>query len=259
MNLRSVLLLLTLASAISTASAAYVTGFENPPFVSADVNGQDSWTTSANTPTARVRTASEIATDLTNAGLDPAAPVHGGSQALMVSGAGASNATIRVISGLETESVVLLDIWARPLIGGSTGNIFLTMEDSGGDRAAAFRFGTAFGNTIDYGTNIGSVWQPSTTIWDANSWYDLRMRVDYTTKTYDFSINGTQVNASPIPFYNALSDNFSQIRIFRGANQSGMIVDDLLVTIPEPGPMGFLLIGSVLLIGQSYGAGLRRT
>ena len=64
--------------------------------------------------------------------------------------------------------MVLLDIWARPLIGGSTGNIFLTMEDSGGDRAAAFRFGASFGNTIDYGTNIGTVWQPSTTIWDAN-------------------------------------------------------------------------------------------
>ena len=77
------------------------------------------------------------------------------------------------------------------------------------------------------------------------------MRVDYTTKTYDFSINGAQVNASPIPFYNALSDNFSQIRIFRGANQSGMIVDDLLVTIPESGPIGFLLVGSVLLFGRS--------
>src|SRR6476619_970175 len=103
MNFRIAFSLISIATFAPAADAQYVTGFEDPPFISGDINGQDAWTTSANTATARVRTGSEIATDLMNAGLNPANPVHGGSQALMVSGAGASNATIRVISGLDSQ------------------------------------------------------------------------------------------------------------------------------------------------------------
>jgi hypothetical protein len=247
MNLRLALLIVSAAQFFATnALAQYVTGFESPLFVSGELNGQDTWTTSTNTATARILTASEIATELTNAGLNPDMPVHGGSQALVVSGAGAGNATIRVISGLESEMKVLLDVWTRPLTGGSTGNIFLTMEDPAGTRAAAFRFGPSF--SIDYGTNIGGVWQASGNLWNSDTWYRLTMSLDYGTKTYDFSIDGTKINSSPIPFYNVGSTNFSQIRIFRGQNQSGMIVDDLLVVIPEPGAIALLFAGGSALI-----------
>jgi hypothetical protein len=248
MKLPTILLLASAAFFTSTAGAQYATGFESPPFVSGEINGQDSWTTSAATSTARILTASEIASELGNVGLDPSMPVHGGAQALVVSGVGAGNATIRVITGLEAQRNVVLDVWARPLTGGSNGNIFLTMEDSAGDRAAAFRFGTAtaFGMTIDYGTPQTGVWQPSSTFWNADTWYRLTMNVDYATKTYDFSVNGVQFNTSPLPFYNANSDFFSQVRMFRGLNQSGMIVDDLVVTIPEPATMACLLLGGAL-------------
>jgi hypothetical protein len=244
-------LLLSISSAIllpGIASAQYATGFESPPFISGEINGQDSWTTDANFAVNRVLTASEISTELTNLGLDPAMPVHSGSQALMISGTGAATATIRAIGGLATERNVVLDIWARPLIGGTTGNAFLTMEDSNGvnGRAAAFRFGPNF--SLDYGTNIGGVWQATGLLWDPNTWYRLTMSLDYATKTYDFSVNGTRVNASPITFYNPNSVNLVQIRMFRGANRAGMIFDDLVLAVPEPATMLSLLAGGSALL-----------
>jgi hypothetical protein len=210
MNFRTVLVCVAVMSVAATSRAQYATGFESPTFVSGQVAGQDSWTTSANNATARVLTDAEIATELTNAGLTPGQTVHGGTQALMVSGSGASNATIRVIPGLEVQPIVRLDIWARPLLAGTTGaslgNIFMTMEDSASIRAAAFRFGTSFGQTIDYGTNIPSVWQPTTILWDGDTWFHLTLDVDYSTKTYNMAVNGAPVTASPIPFYKRIVD-----------------------------------------------------
>jgi hypothetical protein len=232
------------------AFAAYVADFESPMFQTGPINGQDSWTTPvAVEQTARMLTADEIALELSNTGRNPGIPVHGGMQALAVSGAGASSATIRQIGGLESDRFVQLDVWARPLTAGTTGapigNIFLTMEDSTGDRAAAFRFGFVGGvQTIDYGTAITGVWQASGLQWAEDTWYQLTMTVDYATKTYDFAVNGAKVNANPIPFYTALSDDFRQIRIFRGSNQAGMIVDDLSVqAVPEPTVAACLTLG----------------
>jgi hypothetical protein len=52
----------------------------------------------------------------------------------------------------------------------------------------------------------------------------------------------------PIPFYNAASDDFRQLRIFRGSNQAGMIVDDLSVLpIPEPASLTMVVCGMGLL------------
>jgi hypothetical protein len=170
----------------------------------------------------------------------------------MVSGLGGSAATIRQISGLETEQFVQLEIWARPLSAGTTGaligNIFLTMEDSSGERAAAFRFGPA---GIDYGTNIGTVWQSSGLTWDDQTWYQLTLTVDYSAKTYNFAVNGNQLNLDPIPFYNAASDDFRQLRIFRGTNQAGMIVDDLSVMpVPEPTSAMMVMCGFGMLAAR---------
>jgi len=226
---------------------AYVGDFESPVFSSGVINGQDSWTTPTNDFTARIQTSQEIATQLSNAGITPGVPVHGGEQALFVSGTGGSSATIRQIGGMETEQFVQLDVWARPLTAGNTGapigNIFLTMEDNAGERAAAFRFGFVGGvPTIDYGTNITGVWQSTGVTWEDQSWYRLTLTVDYFSKTYNFALNGTQLNFDPIPFYNPASDAFSQVRIFRGSNQAGMIVDDFSV-MPVPEPTSFAMLG----------------
>jgi hypothetical protein len=253
MKLGTTLVLVFTALITTTAKAAYMTGFEDPAFFSGAVNGQDGWTTATNDFTARVFNADDIGLILADRGLTPGTTVHGGSQALLVGGSGGSSATIRAIPDMDTESNVLLDVWARPLGAGNPalplGNVFMTMEDANGDRAAAFRFGAAGGaQTIDYGTAVTGIWQPSGVQWDDQSWYHLVLDVDYANKTYDFFIDGVQVNAAPIPFYTAASDNFSQVRIFRGNNQSGMILDDLVVAVPEPAAAGILaLIGCAAL------------
>ena len=252
MKLWTALPFVSAAFLAATASAQYSTGFENPPFVSGNLHLQDSWTSTTGTPApaVRVRTATEIATDLTAAGLAPANPVHSGSQALFVSSTTlAGTTTLRPVSGLQSALNVLLDVWARPLTGGLTNNVFLVMEDNAATplRTAAFRFGPAL--SLDYATSTEAnsfFWQPSGILWNSGSWYELTMSVNYTTKTYDFSINGTQMNTSPIPFYNRNSANFSQIRIFRGNTQTGMIVDDLSVAaVPEPSAFLLTTVGGL--------------
>jgi hypothetical protein len=204
------------------------TGFEPPTFTSGPIEGQDRWTTDANGNAARVLTAPEITSFLQTNGITPGQVLHGGNQALVVSGPLVASTTIRRVIGLESEKNVTVDFWVRPLSGASIGNVFLTAENSAGTRAAALRFGPA--NSIDYGTAIQAVWEPTGLTWDVDTWYHITMVLDYEARTYDFLVNGTAVNTSPIPFYTATSDSFSQIRIFRGAGQAGMILDDLSVT-----------------------------
>lgn len=251
MKLCTTLSFVTAGFLVTTASAQYSTGFENPPFVSGNLHLQDSWTGATQPTSLRVRTASEIATDLTAGGLNPANPVHSGLQALVVSSTTLGSSTaLRPVSGLQSELNVVLDVWARPLTGGLTNNVFLLMEDNAATplRTAGFRFGPAL--SIDYATSTPAnilVWTPTGIIWNSDSWYDFTMSVNYTTKTYDFSINGTQINTSPIAFYNTNSVNFSQIRIFRGTSQTGMIVDDLIVSVvPEPSALVLATVGGLL-------------
>lgn len=222
---------------------SYSTGFENPPFSSGLINGQDSWV-SANT-NSRVLTAAEIAADLTDAGLTAGTTVHGGSQALLVSGGGASQNTTRTIGGIPNYSKVTLEVWARPLspkpLAANLGNIFLTLEDSSNTRAAAFRFGfdgATLRPHIDYadGAMGSAIWYDTGIPWDpTNTWYRLTFEVDYGTQTYDFHVNGTKANAAPIAFYTSnFVKTLGQIRIFRGTSQAGMIVDDLSITSITP-------------------------
>ena len=107
------------------------------------------------------------------------------------------------------------------------------MGPRAGIGAAAVRFGPA--NSIDYGTQITGVWQASGLSWDADTWYHFSFEIDYEAGTYDFLVNGTVVNTTPIPLYDNRSDSLYQIRIFRGAGQAGVIIDDLAVTGPDIG------------------------
>lgn len=230
----SILAFLGMASIVTVASAQYVTDFEAPVFTSGiTINGQDSWT-STTPDRARILTATEIAGELTLLEMTPGVTVYSGTQALLVSGTGSSSATVRVISGLEAETEVMLNAWVRPLQGSANpvGNVFVTMENSAGTRAAAVRFGPE--QSIDYGTTVTGIWQASGKLWNPDTWYRITLRVSYATLTYDFLVDGVQVNTSPIPFYNAGSESFSQVRIFRGSNQSGVILDDLTVSPAGP-------------------------
>ncbi|MBE0542353.1 MAG: hypothetical protein IH623_13280 [Verrucomicrobia bacterium] len=224
--------------------------FETPTYVSGLLKDQDGWSNDFNDNAVRVLTDTEIADVLTATGRTPGQTVHGGSQALLITGPALATTSIRSITGFETEQNVTLDVWVRPLsaaAGNAIGNIFLTMENAVGTRAAAFRIGPLL--SIDYGSAITGVWQATGLVADPDTWYHITMSLDYTARTYDFYVDDVKVNSDPIPFYTATSDSFRQIRIFRGANQAGMIVDDLNVTGPATEPeLGIRLGDGVLII-----------
>jgi hypothetical protein len=242
----------------SPAAWGFDTGFETPTYVSGALAGQDSWTGSS---VARVQTQAELDTELTAAGLNPADSVHSGSQAVIVTGTGGSSATIRAFSGFESATRAVFDVWARPLtpgasgssVGTNLGNIFIVTEDADGasGRAAAFRFGATVEEGVLQATSIdalsaGSTWLPTGIAWQPDTWYNLRLDADYSTKTYDVFVDGAQV-LDDIAFVHAGSTHLNQIRVFRGSGQAGMIVDDLAAFVPEPSALALLLAaGSVL-------------
>lgn len=256
-----------LAGALASPAPAATFSFESPTYVPGTLSSQDAW--SGTTPTTvRVMSSSEIETELTNAGLNTGTTVHGGSQAVLVTGTAGSSSTFRPIAGFGGENRVVMDVWARPLTAGSSGsnvganlgNIFMTMEDSANVRSAAWRFGYANDvGTIDYATaDQPGLWRASGLNWQPDTWYHVAMDVDYAAKTYDFYVDGAKLNADPIPFYTATAGNFDRARIFRGSGQAGMIVDDLAVNLPTAVPEPAGITGLVLLGTASLTARRRR-
>jgi hypothetical protein len=174
---------------------------------------------------------------------------------------------------LETATKVTVDFWARPLssglgadpagtpagndktIGERQGNVFFGIagdnDNSGaadGQRAAAIRFGVdtvgadPYTNVverhIDFASNGSGVWVKSGVLWEPGQWYNLRMDLDFTAKTYDVFINGSKANTSPITFYHPAATSAQRFFVSRGTNQAGVILDDISVTPwVEPPPI----------------------
>jgi hypothetical protein len=236
------------------ASAQFSADFENPPYVTGQLGGQEGWAGGAHHP--RVQTAAEISAELLAAGLNPANPVHSGDQALLwtyTPGEPNGGFWRHPFTGLESETDVVMDFWARPLtpglegstIGFNQGNTFVGIEDDLQTRAAAVRFGVVrdasnmiIGHTIDYASITASnVWLPSGLTWEADQWYNFRFELDYAEKVYDFFVNGAKVNTEPIQFYTPDSLYASTVFISRGTNQAGQILDDIEVFAAGSEPM----------------------
>jgi hypothetical protein len=227
------------------AAAQLSVGFENPPYIQGTLQNQQGWTGGANFP--RVQTESQIASELVAAGLNAGTTVHSGSQALLVTynpGETEGGLVGKPFTGLESESQVAMDLWARPLtagtmgstIGFELGNTFVGLRDAAGVRAAAARFGVVrdetnqiTGTTIDYASATAgpTTWVPSGLTWAADTWYNFRFELNYVTKEYDFFIDDTKVNASPIQFYNTSSVAATNVFVSRGPNNAGQIIDDI--------------------------------
>jgi hypothetical protein len=273
LRLRTALLTLLASTALLTtnALAQMITGFEAPEYEAGTLQLQGDWNGGAFWP--HVATAAQIEAELLDAGLNVGQPVHSGDQALMVTKPSTTTETTgyfvrNIFIGLETETKVTVDYWARPLtsglgadpagtpagngkiIGERQGNTFVGIMDEVEQRAAAVRFGIVVepGNpnpytnaqvrTIDWASastgNINAPWVPSGQTWQADAWYNFRFDLDYETKKYDFFINDTKINAEPIRFYNELSVNATRFFISRGTNQAGQIIDDISVDVtPE--------------------------
>jgi hypothetical protein len=172
---------------------------------------------------------------------------------------------------LETASKVTVDFWARPLTGGldadpdgspsgngktigeREGNNFFGVADDddgpSGQRAAAVRFGVdtlpstapLYGNIterhIDFATNITGVWVKSGLLWTPDQWYNFRFDLDYTAKSYDFFVNGSKVNSTPITFYHPAASAAKRFFVSRGTNQAGSILDDVSVSSFDEPPI----------------------
>ena len=175
---------------------------------------------------------------------------------------------------LETATKVTVDFWARPLssglgadpagtpagndktIGERQGNVFFGIAGdndnsngaTGGQRAAAIRFGVDTSGSdpytnvlerhIDFADNSSGVWVKSGVLWEPGQWYNLRMDLDFTAKTYDVFINGSKANTSPITFYHPAATSAQRFFVSRGTNQAGVILDDISVTPwVEPPPI----------------------
>ena len=238
---------------VSSASAAFIGGFEAPTYASGPVHLQDGWLVSGGTvegqAASRVRTAAEISSELTGAGLNGASPVHSGQQALVHSGFGSGVSAVLQIPELNATPNVVVSASARPLLPGPTsgestigfnnGNTFIMMESVAGvnGRAAGVRFGfTNSVRTIDYFTRDAQnapVWVSTPVPWDGDSWHDVRFEMNFDDKTYDFYVDQNKINAAPILFPHASTTDFHRIHVYRGTSQAGMIVDDILA-VPEP-------------------------
>jgi hypothetical protein len=156
----------------------------------------------------------------------------------------------------------VLDVWARPLtpgasgstVGTNLGNVFIVTEDPSGasGRATAFRFGAVVEEGQLQSTSIdafseGVGWQSTGVAWQPDTWYNVRMDADYANKTYDVFIDGSLV-MDDIDFFHTTSTHLSQVRIFRGSGQAGMIVDDLSIFVPEPNALVLSLTASGLVL-----------
>ena len=106
----------------SVASAQFTGGFESPTYTSGPVHLQDGWLVSGGTAegqaASRVRTAAEITAELTGAGLNGAAPVKSGDQALVHSGFGGGVSAVLQIPSLNQLPDILVDVSARGLLPG---------------------------------------------------------------------------------------------------------------------------------------------
>jgi hypothetical protein len=219
--------------------------FEAPTFTSGNIGGQDSpaWIATGNEAGNRVLTDTEITNALEVVEIMPGETVQSGSQALFFSAHNVTASTlVRPVLGLENETKVIMDVRIRGLLRGNTtapfGNMFFAIEGTAGtagratyigprDTAAAAQVGPYFG----YGTAVVPGTWGRVGLFDGDSWNQLTTILDYTTKTFDFFIDGIEA-AKNVPFVHAAADAFLQLRLSRGANQAGAIVDDIVLSVP---------------------------
>ena len=208
--------------------------FEEPTYKSGLLEGQDGWTNDQNGNAARVLTATEITNQLALGSVPAGEVVHSGTQALLVNGIGLASTTVRRITGLETSTNVTIEFWARALptgtLGTATGNVFIALENASGTRAAALRFGPSY--SIDYGSSNSAVWVATGLTAETNKFHKFTFKLNYQAKLYELLVDDVNIKPEGIGFYNAGSESFRQIRVFRGTSQAGLILDDL--NVPSP-------------------------
>lgn len=228
------------ASSAYADTVLYSTGFENPPFTPGPVAGQDGWAAYGNS------SASQIEDTVADSG----------SQALAVIpalGAGQTGAYY----GLTT-SDSLIEITADLMIDSSTNQSEWQFAGMG---PGLFPFVGGFDVTSTGQIDLMTAGKPDVGTLTYNTWNLVDLLFNFTTQTYNLSINGTVLasNAAfcgdntvcagaPVSsFGNFIFDAFPA----SSANDIGFI-DNLTISTPSgsttPEPGSLMLLGSGLLL-----------
>jgi hypothetical protein len=207
----------------SPAITPYQTAFESPTFAPGDINSVDGWSKDGSG-------SAQIVTS----------PVHSGSQAMQISGAGASHS----IGSLGSESVTWIDAWM--LVTSATTGI-LTASSAGG-----LCTGVSFqpdGKLKYYYLDPGAgnlIWL-SQMNYSANTWYRITLREDFhlltcTNRTnpagrYSLYINGVLQKlwdgTGEVFCSSGAGIGITQVR-FEHSGDGQLLVDDLYVSNVEP-------------------------
>jgi len=201
------------------AYTPYQTGFENPTFPLGNVNGIDGWSKDGGGSAQIV-----------------SSPNHSGSQALQISGAGASH----YIGTMGSQSVTWIDVWML-MTSKQTGILY---ANSAGGSCSQICF--ASDGKIKYlylypGTTT-TVWVPLMN-YSTNTWYRITLREDFHLLNcsdrinplgfYSLYINGV-LQMSGVGFCSSgASTEINQVR-FEHSGGGYLLVDDLCVSNIEP-------------------------
>lgn len=227
MRVFPVLTALALAACVAPASAQYSTGFEPPAYTAGSpVVGVDGWTQTTGSP-------DQVPVQTTY--------VHSGLQALgLQQPAAGGKVAIALLHSFApvTASILKIDVWMMPGDStDSTGTWFAIEEDNSASKRSAL-FGFRSG-VIAY--NNGGAWTNSATSYTLGEWYKFTSVMDYSSRTWSLLINDTPF-ASNLGFFHAGHVKGNSLRIYKGGNNAGMAVDDLVV-VPEPTSLLALAMG----------------
>ncbi len=234
MRIFPVLTALVFAACIAPAAAQYATGFEAPTYADASpVAGVDGWTQTGGDP---------------DQAIIQTTAVHSGQQALLLQqppAGGTKSVTLLHTFPSFSSGVLKIEVWLAPFDPGTdaTGTWFTVEEGSSSSKRSAL-FGFRSG-VIAY--NNGASWTNSTTTYVPGDWYKFTSLIDYSTRTWSLLINDSPFAAN-LGFWHAAHTAATNVRIYKGGNNTGMAVDDLQV-VPEPASFVALAMGVAGLAG----------
>jgi hypothetical protein len=229
------LILCLAAGATASAGIIYSTGFENPPFTTGPISGQDGWATFG--PSAASQVESGVA--------------QSGTQALSVLPALSSGQTGAFIP--VSTSATIVELSAFIMLDASS-------TQSGWQFGATGPAGVGFLGGVDTSTTgqiqLISAGFPVVATVTYNTWQLYDFVFNLNTQTYTFSLDGTLIGSN-VPFCGNNSGPCSGANIpafgeglfdtfpAAGANDIGFIDNLTIASVPEPG--SFLLLGVGLL------------
>lgn len=247
---------LAIASGAS-ATIIYQTGFENPPFTVAGLNGQG-------TPAYAVTSANFNVSNTAGA-------AHSGTQYARISGSGTSTSggwawadNTRTAAQLASNGMTIhVSVWVNLATTGTIGTrLYRAGIDCYNDTGAA-RLGAVginidgsvtFINGIDTGGGVNQAVSTAAGAVALNAWHKLEIDINFATNALAFTVDGTSIT-TPAGFaaFDASSTGFGDADLYSVRGSSGTTTttehrwDDLTIEqIPAPGALALVGLGGII-------------